>query len=222
MKTTFAAIAAAGTVLSVGSAAFAGPVLTYRFDRLNGGYTGNTGGGTFSAVADNSPGLRTQGSVTRVDTAQTASYAQGFYNPLANSDYRLILNVFGIGVNTAFGNGSFTVTDSQGDTITGSVSGSFFTPGFGVLYFNGVINSVTVNNTSGDNTFDGPSGGSFAMNTLPSGLSGALVELTLGIPNFFSSTWANNSSQVTAQLVPTPGAAVLLGLAGLVAGRRRR
>ncbi len=53
-------------------------------------------------------------------------------------------------------------------------------------------------------------------------LDGAITNLTFLAPDFFATSWSNISSQVTAQIVPAPGAVALVGLAGLVAGRRRR
>jgi hypothetical protein len=51
---------------------------------------------------------------------------------------------------------------------------------------------------------------------------GALTQIVFGAGSFFTTDFVNAATGVTAQIVPAPGALALLGLGGLVAGRRRR
>jgi hypothetical protein len=206
-----------GAGASVASASF--PIITYTLDGLNGAYAGNSGGGVYTATAN----AGSQGNATRTVTpiGSTAEFNVGTL-PGASAAYSLTLNVFGIGSGAAFGTGSFSFVDLNGDSITGSVSGAFSDAG-GIIFFNGLLSAVALNNTSGDGTFDGTSGGSWSMNFGSVGaLDGAITNLTFLAPDFFASSWSGISSQVTAQIVPAPGAVALVGLAGLVAGRRRR
>jgi uncharacterized protein (TIGR03382 family) len=51
---------------------------------------------------------------------------------------------------------------------------------------------------------------------------GAIVNLVFGATDFFQTSFAERATGVTAQIIPAPGAMALLGLGGIVAGRRRR
>lgn len=217
--TLFAVLAVAGATASVSSAA---AVLSFGFTDLAGGY--NAGTKIFSANAVNAGALKTGGDVSRLTVpGGTASFISGFKGLGTLADFTLNLNVFNKTATTALGAGGFTITDRNGDTIGGTISGLWVYGGGGVVFFNGALSNTVLTNNSGDGTFDGVPGGQFGMNMSGQPFDGTLVQLYINVGGgFLNSSFANVSTQVSGELVPTPGAIALLGLGGLVAGRRRR
>lgn len=217
---------AAGTVGTItASSASADAVLTFGFTDMSGQFTrDNPGpGGLFSARAVDTALLRTAGDVSRiVNPFGTAVYDDGFVSGLDPSDVVLsisVFNVLGGPIPTADGLGSFTITDVDGDTITGSISGVWLLLAGGV-YFNGDLSGVVI--TSDDGTFDGPAGGSVVTADLGV-LEGAnTVLFTNPIGGWWDQSFRDVSTQFSGELLPTPGAVALLGLGGLVSSRRRR
>jgi uncharacterized protein (TIGR03382 family) len=210
----------AGSAMAQNNAA----VMTFSYSDLSGEYVGGSPGGTFTAQAS-SVGLITSGIVSRVvQSPNQAIFNPGFEGGPGLSNAIFTISVFAKTAFTAQGAGSFTLTDTNGDRIVGTISGTWVRGAQGRHFFNGNLTNVNLVNTSGDNVFDGNSGG-FDMNFLPFGnLSGALVSLTVrtGV-GFFDAPFSANATQVSGQIIPTPGAGALAGL-GLVAlaGRRRR
>lgn len=219
---------------AIASTASATVIATFSYDDLAGTYTqASPGVGSFSAVAvDQGPGgLRSWGTTSRlVSPTGDASFQNGFVtqgtaNMVVNVSVNVINatpgNEFGLGV------GSVVVTDADGDTITADLNGFWTaTPNSQGLFlnFNGSMSNVFLNdNGLGDGTFDGTAAGAWNMG-LPGGppYSGALVHLVFGAQNFFQTGFADRATGVTGQIIPTPGALALLGLGGIVAGRRRR
>ena len=220
-------VAAAGLAATAG-VAFAQPaVITFGYTDLAGGYAGTNTAGLFTAVAVAQPGgLRSDGNVTRLQGGPglegTANFAPGFVNAPDASDFQLNLSVLKANAlaTTALGGGTFTMTDRNGDTIGGQIAGTWISFG-GATFFNGLLTNVISTNVSGDGTFDGTIG-NFGTGGLGV-LEGALVQIFLNpATGFFNAGFNNISTGVSGQLVPTPGALALLGLGGLVAGRRRR
>lgn len=210
-------------VVAAGSAV-AGPLVTFTYTNLNGVYADNGNGtGNFGAFAVNGGGLSTDGSVSRVvgPGAGTAVFNPGFFGGSA-ADFVLNLSVFNKNnmLGTAQGAGSFTITDTVGNKLTGNLVGDWINFG-GATFFNGAIsNSVFVPVVNG--LFIGNSG-FFATNVPGQPLDGSLVQLFLDAPgNFFDSSFSQVSTGVAGQLVPTPASMALLGLGGLIATRRRR
>ncbi len=204
--------------------AVAGPLVTFTYTNLNGVYADNGNNtGNFAALAVNAGGLRTDGSVSRVvgAGAGTSVFDPGFFGGSA-ANFVLNLSVFnknnGLGI--AQGAGHFTITDTIGNRLEGDLTGDWINFG-GATFFNGAItNSVFVPVTSG--LFVGNSG-FFASNVPGQPLDGSLVQLFLDAPGgFFDSSFSQVSTGVAGQLVPTPASMALLGLGGLIAGRRRR
>lgn len=210
----FARIAAVAVVAAAGSAASADVILTFGFNDLVGSYNNTTQ--QFDAVSGSTSAFSTSGDVTSfVGLGGTANYLPGFASGYA----ALNINVTNKVGSTADGAGTFTIADADGDLLTGDISGTWNTPGFGVYFFDGLLSNVQFSNPAG--TFDGPSGGSFA--TFAGNFEGALVQLfTAGNSGFFSSDWRDVAVLVNGNIVPAPGAAALAGLAGLVGLRRRR
>lgn len=183
-------------------------------------------------------GLQTGGDVSRIDVSpnQTANFLTGFRAGVTPATVNLTMNVNETvviigGNNTRDASGTFTLTDDDGDKITGVISGRWTDLGAGFDSFQGLITSASIVVVAGgdDTHFNGIGSGppnSFVYAGLPlTGLSGSLVELQLTQGIFFDSNFGagnNVSSQASGILVPTPGAMGLLGLGALAAGRRRR
>jgi hypothetical protein len=215
---TMAIVAIAGAA----GAAVASPdpaVLSYTYSDLNGSFSVNDG--KFTAVADSS----TSGDVTRLDgpTDDVAEFDADFVSgpDLANAVFEI--NVSNIGLFTADGAGTFELTDTNGDTVAGAMTGTWMRDLVGNIFFQGQIHSTMVTDNSGDQLFNGATTGSFStvFNNLP--MDGALVVLAFDpAPSFFSEDFSDISTLISARLVPTPGTAGLLAVGGLAALRRRR
>lgn len=205
-------------IASAGVAAFpaaATVIVSFGFTDLAGTYSG----GVFSTADD----ADTSGDVTRIEApSSTADYNVGFSGGTAA--VTTSVSVFGIIGNTASGVGSFTITDANGDVLTGTITGTWIGSGLGI-FFNGDLSGVYFDGTNGDGQFfDGPSGGSFDYTSL-SGIppyEGAIVQLFVPVAGFFSSDFTVESVQVLGEIVPGSGPLAILGLAGFAASRRRR
>ncbi len=213
-------ISTAMVVALMAGSASADVIMSFGFTDLNGSYDG-TG---FSAVAVDSGALSTTGDVTRLaNPGATADFNTGFASGLTAADVSISIDVTNLTATTADGMGSFVITDADGDTIAGDLDGVWTTMGFGSIFFTGLIGNVQLT-ANANNTFDGPSGGSFDMN-LPgeAPYEGAFVQLSIDTSGgFFSSEFTGRSIQVVGEIVPTPGSLALLGAGGLVGIRRRR
>lgn len=223
MNKTSAGVLGAAIVGLVASAASAQQsILTFGFDDLNGGYS--TASTHFTAVGvDDGVGgpLRTIGNVSRlIAPVATAQYDVGTGVGRVGID----LAVSGIGPATANGNGGISITDNNGDTLTADISGLFISAGPAV-FFNGTLSNVAFHNNSGDGSFNGPSGGSFPLTfvPIPPPYTGAIVQLYIGDAGaFFTQSFTGLATNISGAVIPAPGAMALLGLGGLIAGRRRR
>jgi len=210
-------LAAAG-VAATATFAHAQAILTFGFTDVDGNFTASDGSFTGSSSSV------TSGDVTRLTSpAGTAVFEPGFVGT-GSSDFSFDIDVMITGTGTADGTGTFTIVDVQGETLTGSLDGTFteLSPGF--VAFNGLLSNVEFNDISGDGTFDGPSSGSFGTD-LPGSApySGALVQLFIdGTGGFFDADFSGVSTQVSGEVIPAPASLALLGLGGLAAMRRRR
>ncbi len=197
-------------------------VLTLTYHDLNGSYTQSSPGvGAFTAVA---AGSEAAGEVSRVDTNPgNASFEVGFEVDPNPADFQLSLSVSTIAPGVATGSGSMILTDADGDTIAANLSGAWIYDSVnGFIFFNGAVSSVVVtDNGVQDDLFDGTQFGNFQLSGMDL-TDGALTQIVFGAGSFFTTDFANAATGVTAQIVPAPGALALLGLGGLVAGRRRR
>jgi|SRR6185295_576506 len=216
---------AIAAVAGLASAANADVLVTYTYDDLAGSY--DQPSSTFRAVAVDNAVLQSSGDASRLvgtpGQLGNASFDAGFVSLASFSDFQLdcdVINIVGFTAQTL--NGSFTATDVNGDRITGHISGNWGRPAPGFIFFNGALDNVQMI-TTGNGLFEGDAGGSWDMNLAPapSPYTGALVQLVFGGSTFFTANFSNRAVGVTAQIIPTPGAIALLGLAG-VAGLRRR
>ncbi|MBX3317459.1 MAG: hypothetical protein KF902_11425 [Phycisphaeraceae bacterium] len=214
------------TVLAAGllaTAANAGVVATYGFTDLAGSYDSATG--IFRAVATDNANYATSGDVTKIGApTATAEYAFGFTSRsgFANAVFEIAVTMNN-GL-TAMGSGSFTITDDDGDTITGLISGMWINGGSGYVYFNGSMSGVTFNdNGAADSSFDGPDGGGFSFPlTQLNNEVGAIVGLFIKPGTFFGGSFRDRPTQIDGQILPTPGSLALVGISGLALARRRR
>lgn len=215
MKMRIMSIVIAGAAGLSASAAFANPIVSATYNDLSGSWNGST----FTAAAVDAGQLRSSGSVARlVAPIGTADFQPGFVS--AANPANITLNLSStptMDPDTRDGVGSFTITDADGSTITGDISGQWFN-GFTAVFFNGALSNVLFNGAS----FDGTNSGSFS--TLFGGgvFDGAITQLELQNTNFFVSNFADVNTQESLLITPTPGALGLLGLGGLAMARRRR
>lgn len=215
---------AAGLALTFAAGASADVIATFGFTDLNGSYTQTSPlSGQFHAQADDTV-LHTGGDVTRnAAPGGTATFDTGFLGLGTMANVVVDLSVTITGANEATGSGTLTVTDVDGDTLTADISGMWQSPGFGVVFFSGLMNNVFFNdNGAADGTFNGTSG-AFDMD-LPGSAPyiGAFSQLYIRFgAGFFTGNFANQTVSVDGQIVPAPGALALAGVAGLIARRRR-
>ncbi len=237
-KTRMFALTAAALCAAAPSAFALDVIAEFQYQNLAAQYVSSSATtGTFSALAVANPGgLQSEGRVSRnVATEGTAGFEPGFVtaNPTAGFSITLSVNKTGVGVGT--GSGSFVITDADGDTVTGNVSDGAWNlnnTGFPFIAFQGTLSDVYFNdNGIADGIFNGTDiplfSDNFAMGGFPAAApyTGALVVLSFDINTFFSTDFSyadDIGAQVSGDIVPAPGALALLGLGGLVAGRRRR
>jgi len=197
-------------------------VLTLTYHDLDGSYTQSSPGvGSFSAVA----GSNAAGEVSRVDSNPGgASFGVGFQAEPNPANFQLSLSVNVILPNlAATGAGSFTATDADGDTISADIDGTWiYDTVNSFIFFNGSLSNVVASdNGTQDDMFNGTQFGNFQISGM--GLTeGALTQIVFGAGSFFTSNFSGAATGATAQVIPAPGALALVGLGGLVAGRRRR
>src|SRR5690606_7179699 len=109
-------------------------LLDFAYNSLEGDYDVSTG--DFTARAVNQSELSTSGNVRRlVNPEGTAAFDEGFAG-LSSADILVDLDITNIVGDNADGSGTITITDIDGDTITGSVSGVWVRMG-DALFFNG-------------------------------------------------------------------------------------
>lgn len=237
-KTRMFALTAAALCAAAPSAFALDVIAEFQYQNLAAQYVSSSATtGTFSALAVANPGgLQTEGRVSRnVATEGTAGFEPGFVTANPTAGFSITLSVNKTGVGSGTGSGSFVITDADGDTVTGNVSDGAWNlnnTGFPFIAFQGTLSDVYFNdNGAADGIFNGTDipafSDNFAMGGFPATApySGALVVLSFDINTFFSTDFSyadDIGAQVSGDIVPAPGALALLGLGGLVAGRRRR
>lgn len=227
IQKVFGVAAAAALLAAAGSANATVVLVSMRYDSLAGSYDAALQ--QFTARAVDTATLRTSGEVSRlVGPTGQAEFEPGFVSAANPADFNI--NVTAIPTanpNRRSGTGSFQSIDKDGDTISGTVSGTWIaTPGY--IFFNGYLTNVVVTASANEGTsFDGTASGSWDLNLpSPPPYEGAVVQLVFGgTPStFFANSFQDRATGVTAQLIPTPASVALLGLGTVVAagGRRRR
>ncbi len=217
----FNVILCATAGLAIAGSASADVIATFGFTDLNGAYAPSSSTtGTFTANV----GALTGGDVTRISPSSgTAEFATGFLALATSANVQVNLSVSKTSATEATGSGTLVITDIDGDTLTADLSGLWQTPGFGVVFFSGLMGNVYFNdNGAADGTFNGTNG-SFDMD-LPGNppYTGAFSQLYIRFSGgFFTSAFSGQTVSTDGQIVPAPGALALVGLAGLAARRRR-
>ena len=218
------ALLAAAAFASAASAQIA----TFTFSDLDGSF--DQPSSTFTAQA----GTSTSGDVTRLMNALSgppgsAQFDTGFAALTTLADVQIDLAVASATATSATGNGSLTITDHTGDTLTADISGNFSILGPAIA-FDGALTNVFFNDLTSDGQFDGPSTGSFSSNFAPflEPYEGTIIQLTFNPGAFFAQSFNNIPVLASGLIVPDPllppapgGALAILG-AGLIAARRRR
>lgn len=220
------AIGVACAAMLVSSAAaqpLEGPfsIISFGFSNLDGSFDASTG--QFVSRA----GSLTSGDVTRLLDGDSAEYGVGFVNADSLADVVFEIDLSNITSSSADGFGSFLFTDADGDQIGGDLVGRFRQAGgVNTIFFSGTLENVFALDVTGDNQFDGPTGGTFIndFSDFITPFEGAIVQFSFGPDTFFSEDFDAlvQTNGLIQAFVPTPGTAGLLGLAGLVAARRRR
>ena len=165
-----------------------------------------------SAFSTNVSPTLTSGSVTRLQAPS------GVANLLAGQwglggNFGLSMTLSNVTATSADAIGSFAVTDTNGDIISGNLAGAWSRIGPSNV-FGGVLNNVSFANNSSDSTFNGHLG-SVSM-TFPQAMPwhGSLIQLSSTGTWFSQGSYTTRSGSVDASVVPVPGA-VLLGILGL-------
>lgn len=214
-------ILAAGVVAAAAGLAGADAISSFGFINLDGEFDAGTS--RFTATATDGA-FRTSGEVNKlIGSMGTARFAPGFASGGTQADVEIEMDISNITGSSADGSGSFTITDADGDTLTGRISGQWLPGVGGFTFFNGELSNIMFNDISGNNEFAGPTGGSFSFNGLGGTYEGAMVNVFVDAASgFFSNSFSGVAVQSDGVIIPAPAGAALLGLGGLLAVRRRR
>jgi len=190
----------------------------FHYGELDSSY--NTG--VFTTSADTLTPSLTSGSVSSHLNYDVANFINSLWGTaagndlLGNADFSLNMTITNITATKADGiNGSFTITDIDGDTITGNLAGVWTNAGVS-NNFDGTLSNVNWNNNSGDNSFDGHIGAvdMSLITTSPQPWFGTVIELSSTATWFSEGNYSTKYGSVDATVVPVP-AAVILGILGL-------
>jgi len=135
-------------------------------------------------------------------------------------------NITSNSADVLLGDATFTITDADGETLSGLVYGTWTPGNLDFLHFNGYISEVVFSNPNG--TFDGPSGGQFLTDFSPVDppFEGAIITLSIsGNGGFFDAgDFDDASTLVHAEVIPAPAAMLIAGLGSVVclSFRKRR
>lgn len=214
-------ILAAGVIAAAGSLAGADAISSFGFINLDGEYDSGTSRFTASATDG---AIQSAGEVNKlIGSLGTARFAPGFASGGTQADVQIEMDISNNTGTTADGDGRFTITDADGDTLSGRIAGQWVAGVGGFTFFNGELSAIMFNDVSGNNQFAGPTGGSFSLNDLDGTYPGAMVNVFVDAPSgFFSNSFSGVSVQSDGVIIPAPAGAALLALGGLLAARRRR
>ncbi len=230
MTNRFRASAAllAALVGGVAASANAEVIATVTYHDLSGSFAKtSTNTGNFTAVAVNTNNLQSAYEASRlVPAAGSAAFEAGFVsNPLNPADFVVNVSVTRLSNTLALGSGNFTVTDRDGDTITGDIINGVWTSGGpGFIFLNANLTNVRFNDNGAlDGAFNGTAGGSFLTSFVAQPpFSGSMTQLVFGASNFFTQSFSDRATGGSFQIVPSPGSMALVGIGGLMVASRRR
>ncbi|MFK7760408.1 MAG: PEP-CTERM sorting domain-containing protein [Phycisphaerales bacterium] len=188
----------------------------------------NAGTNVLLVSADENNTISTSGDLTNYlgeSFPTTALFNSGFADGSTSADSEFEMTLSNITATSADATGSFTVTDINGDTLSGSYIGTW-TNQFGFGFFDAEITIANYSDgtEAGNEVFEGNAGQTFVIPSEP--MNGGLSML-LQMPEWFDSQNGNFNARTT-QLdgilvnVPTPGSLALLGMGGALVSRRRR
>lgn len=224
MKTTL--LISATALTTIAGAAQADLAATFGYTDMGANW--NVESNTLNVGASETDMLSTSGDVTNYLGAgfpSTALFNSGFADGSTTADSQFNMELSNITALSADAAGTFIITDINGDTLSGSYVGTW-TNQFGFGFFDGHVTAAGYGGTeAGNSVFEGNAGQTFAipLAALEGGLS-----MMLQMPEWFDSQEGNFIARTTqldgilVNTVPAPGAMALLGLGGVVAGRRRR
>ena len=212
------------TALVAGSGfAAADIVASYSYTDLDGSFDSQTS--IFTADAVNSVDLQSGGDVSLLTGSKgTAQYDTGFFGT-GSADVSLELTISNITATSADAAGSVVVTDTDGDTLTATIAGTWdiINP-FGFMFFSGTSADFSfTDNGTADGEFNGVNG-SFDLASLTSPLfDGAVSVILQNFGGFSAGDFDGVSTQSDGILIPTPGVLAIggLGIAGMATRRRK-
>lgn len=257
MRSAMIGVGVLALAAASGSALAQTTLLTFNFQNLSARYLAASG--NFNVSAQNAPStLASFGGVaanllgnatTNFGTPATGGNPATGFLGAGSSNFGLDLTASGFsgainaGGLKANGFGTFTITDPDGDRLTGSIVGATvdglgWNQVFSTLIYQGFLQNVQFVQRPGgtDTLWTGPNGGSFDWTQVGAGVfNGSIVTLNF-VPGGFGASfnqigdWGFNGTDpnsavplgANAQLIPAPAVGGLLGLAGLAALRRRR
>ena len=208
-RTKFILIICFAALCLSGAPAFA-DMFDFGVSRLDTTFDGTT----FNAWLNKPYGVMTLNRIEAPIETVALEYAGG---SATLGDFSLWMDLDNITATTATAIGEFTITDIDGDTITGDITGNWALIG-GYTRFSGDMSDIQW--TSDDGFFNGDSGSDDAavpldLVTFPP-WDGHIIDLTINHEAWMlSSGWSGKIKQATIfAVVPTP-TAVLLGILGL-------
>jgi hypothetical protein len=198
-------------VLCVSLFSGATPAMATMFD-FHFGSLGSSYDGAGAFTASVQPTL-TSGSVTRLASPTgVANFLAGQW--AAGGNFSVAMTLSNITASSADATGSFAITDTNGDVISGNLTGTWSSLGGTSNYFAGTLGPVSFADNSTDGNFDGHSGSASMSFLQPAPWRGTLIMLSTTTTWFADGAYTSRSGSADASVVPVPGA-VLLGILGL-------
>jgi len=153
---------AVGAAVLMAAVAFPTPasadaIIGWSYDDVDGTFesTAFAGGFTTAGTYEIFAGALTEGDVSRlIAPLGTANFEVGSF-ALSSADMTVTMSLFNINADSADATGSFVLTDFDGDTISGTLTGTWDDTGPFALFV-GNLNITSM--VAGDGTFDGVDG----------------------------------------------------------------
>jgi hypothetical protein len=189
-------------------------MLGFTVDSLNSTFDGTTFAASNTTGATGSTG-------TFIRYEAPTGIARFFWDTYATGNFSLSMKITDVTDNptyTASGVGSFTATDTGGDTITGDITGQWVRDT--ADSFHGSLSNVQfTDNDPLDGNFDGHVNSISMSFATAAPWSGGFTDLVVSNAPWFDATWSERgylggSVDATVTAVPVPSA-ILLGFLGL-------